>query len=59
MAISIVTVYCDREDCIYNQQNKCSTTGIQINSDGFCETYEKEELNPLDNPDHERDIKED
>ncbi len=53
MPFNCVTVYCDRENCIYRQRNQCTTTGIQINSDGFCETYE-EELNPLDDPDHER-----
>ena len=56
--MQLVTVYCQREDCIYIQERKCSTTGIEINSDGFCETYEKEELNPLDDPDKERDLKE-
>ena len=40
--MSFLTVYCNREDCIYNQAGKCDTTGIEINSDGLCETYEKE-----------------
>ena len=51
--MQLVTVYCER-DCQYKIDGKCATTGIEINSDGFCETYEKEELNPLDDPDKER-----
>jgi hypothetical protein len=50
--MSFLTVYCDREDCIYNQAGKCDTTGIEITSAG-CETYEKENL--PDDPDKERD----
>lgn len=51
---TLVTVYCLRNDCIFHQDNKCSTTGININTDGYCETYEKEELPDYKNPDKER-----
>ena len=53
-----VFVYCRVSDCIYNQEGRCQATGIEIRN-MVCETYVKEELNPLDDPDKERDIKED
>jgi hypothetical protein len=56
MSLTLVAVYCNRDDCIYIQAGKCSNTGINIDSDGVCIEYEKEELS--DNPDSERDIKE-
>ena len=54
MSLTLLTVYCDREDCIYNQEKRCSTTGIEVDAGGFCETYEKEELPAYRNPDAER-----
>ena len=52
--MQLLTVYCDRDWCRYTLDGQCSATVIQIDSDGVCTTYEKEELNPLDDPDKER-----
>lgn len=51
--MNLVTVYCER-DCIYIRENKCSNTEIEINSDGCCENYVKEEMSDYQNPDSER-----
>jgi len=52
--MNLLTVYCDRDWCRYRLDSKCSTTGIQIDSDGYCTTYEKEEIPDIDRPDAER-----
>ena len=57
MALNLLRVYCDQEDCQFNQSGKCTTTGIDIKN-LICESYEKEELPDIDRPDAERDIKE-
>lgn len=56
--INFVSVYCNQENCRYNQDKRCNTTGIQISSIGFCESYEEEELLDMNRPDSERDLQE-
>jgi hypothetical protein len=44
MALNLTQVFCDRQDCLYSQENKCSNTGIHIGTNGYCEDFIKEEL---------------
>lgn len=56
--MSLTLVYCNKDDCVYAREGRCSNTGINIDSDGVCIEYEKEELPPDLNPDSERDLRE-
>ncbi len=50
-------INCELIFCRHNSNGECIAEEITVNSDGFCLGYE-EKLNPLENPNSERDIKE-
>ena len=49
MALNFVNVYCFKTDCVFNAGEKCQNTDIEINSDGYCENYQKEEREEVAN----------
>jgi len=54
MVLNLTQIYCDKQDCLYNQEDKCSNTGIHIGTNGYCEDFIKEELPDYKNPEKER-----